>query len=146
MALVNLTQVATGAAQFLGVLDSGESLSAQQLSDAQLWANALLDNWFIEQVRTINTIVQNFTLSAGTYTNGAAPNFPDATTLISLPAGYFRALTLAMAVELAGQYSQEPDPSVMKAYAEARAAACPLAVRLVFSSPQAVAAEHPGSA
>jgi hypothetical protein len=126
-------------------LDSGEGLSSQQLADALLWCNALLDNWYIEQVRTLNTIVQNFTLSAGTYTPSATPVFADATTPITLPAGYFRALALAMALELAGQYRMEPPAAVLKGYQEARAACVPLAVRLVFSTPQVVATEHPGS-
>jgi len=45
---VNLTTVANAAAQYLGVLDSGEQLSTQQLNDALAACNSLFDNWNAE--------------------------------------------------------------------------------------------------
>src|SRR6202030_4031961 len=70
---INLTSVATAAAQFLGVLDSGESLSAQQLTDALAATNALLDNWSTEQtmIPSLLRSVQNLTTAVQLYTIGA---------------------------------------------------------------------------
>jgi hypothetical protein len=50
MATISLTAAANSAAQFLGVLDSGESLSTQQVNDAFLVANRLLGNLYQEQL------------------------------------------------------------------------------------------------
>ena len=65
MATLTLTAAATQAAQYLGVLDSGENLSTQQLADALLAANNLLDAWTNEQIRIIQAIVAAFTLAGG---------------------------------------------------------------------------------
>lgn len=146
MANLSLTAVAQAAVQFLGVLDAGEGLSAQQLADALAAANNLLDNWTVEQVRALNVILQTFTLAGGTYTPGAVIQFPDTTTAIALPAGYPRALELGLAIELAPQYSMPVSPELQRDLAEARAAASPLAVRIIQSATQQTAAQHPGSA
>lgn len=137
MATLSLTQAATAAAQFLMVEDSGESLSTQQLADALAAANALLDNWTIEQVRTINLIVQAFNLAAGTYTPGSTIQFPDTVSSITLPAGYVRPLELALAIELAPQYDMQPSAALLKNYAEARTAASILTVSITAGAPQA---------
>ena len=77
MATLTLTQCATAAARFLGVLDSGESLSAQQLADALVAINALIDNWSSEQLMVPAVNVQPFTLFTGQqkYTIGPGANF-----------------------------------------------------------------------
>jgi len=67
---LTLSAAATAAAQFLGVLDSGEGLSTQQLTDAFNAANSMLDNWTIEHVRLLNAILPRFSLAGGTYTPG----------------------------------------------------------------------------
>jgi hypothetical protein len=70
---LSLTTVANAAAQFLGVLDSGESLSAQQLTDALAVANQLLDNWSSEGLFAVADLITSFTLTSGvqSYTIGA---------------------------------------------------------------------------
>lgn len=133
----SLTQVATAAAQFLGILDSGEGLSAQQLTDALAAANNLLDNWTVEQVRALNSILQTFTLAGGIYTPGTILQFADVTIPLALPSGYGRALTLGLAIELAPQYSMEPSQALVKDLSEARAAASPLVVRIMSGAPAA---------
>jgi hypothetical protein len=133
---LSLAQAALAAAQFLGVMDSGEALSSQQNLDALAAANNLLDNWTNEQVQLIKLAVQTFTLAGGTYTPGTVPQFPDVNTPITIPAGYTRALTLGLAIELAPQYGMQPSQALLKQYAEARAAAAPLTVRTIASAPQ----------
>jgi hypothetical protein len=127
---ITLTNTANAAAQNLGVLDSGEGLSNQQLLDAKLAANQLLANWTVEQVRVLNAIVATFNLAGGTYTPATTLQFADLTTAISVPDGYGRALTLGLAVELAPQFDIQPSGALLKNLAEARAAASPLIARL----------------
>lgn len=55
---INLTQAATAAAQLLGVLDSGESLSTTQLNDSFGYANRLLLSWFQEQSLSLTILIQ----------------------------------------------------------------------------------------
>lgn len=142
-----LTQVYQAAMQYLMVLDSGESGSAQQLADALAAANDLLDNWTIEQNQTIKALLVTFTLlNSPTFTPGAVLQFADTTTPITLPSGYGRALKLALAIELAPQYDTTPSPALLKNYREARPAASILAARINASAPQANAPENPGAA
>lgn len=54
---ITLTQAATAAAQFLGVLDSGETLSNQQLTDALNAANNILSSWTNEQTEALQVLV-----------------------------------------------------------------------------------------
>lgn len=54
---ISLTTAANSAAQFLGILDSGESLSSQQLTDAFGVANRLLQSWFQEQSLAMQVMV-----------------------------------------------------------------------------------------
>lgn len=136
MASMTLTQAATAAAQFLGVLDSGEGLSAQQLTDALSAANNMLENWTREQVATLNAIVGTFTLAGGFFTPGPVLQFPDNTTPVVIPSGYPRAIQLGLALELAPQYKQQPDAALVSDFKEARAAASPLAVHLAMMAPQ----------
>jgi|SRR6266481_1329912 len=147
MASFSLTQIYQAAMQYLMVLDSGESGSAQQLSDALAAANDLLDNWTTEQNQTIKVLLQTFTLlNSPTFTPGAVLQFSDNTTPIALPAGYGRALKLALAVELAPQYDTTPSPALIKNLREARPAASIMAARINGSAPQANAPENPGAA
>lgn len=55
---ITLTAAATAAVQFLAVLDSGETLSAQQLTDALNAANNILSNWTNEQVEALTLLIQ----------------------------------------------------------------------------------------
>jgi hypothetical protein len=135
---LTLTQAATVAAQEIGVLDSGESLSTQQLADALVIANDLLASWYraqvntldvliTEQTKTISVLVTAFLLSAGTYTPGifapsAEPAFPDTTTPITLPDGYDRTLKLALAVDMAPQYDMTVSKELLASLQEAKAA------------------------
>jgi hypothetical protein len=109
---INLTTYANAAAQFLGILDSGEALSTQQIADALPAANQLLESWYTEQVLAINIQLASFTLSAGTYTPDTMPQFADTTTALTLPAAWDRALKLCLAVELAPQYDMQPSESL----------------------------------
>lgn len=103
MSTVTLTQAATAAAQFLGVLDPGEGLSAQQLTDALNVANNLLESLWQEQTLALQVIVteqakavtifldslskqaaplvQAYTLAAGAYTAalGTPPSYTPGT-------------------------------------------------------------------
>lgn len=77
MATLTLTAAATAAAQFLHVLDSGESLSAQQLADALAASNSLLDNWSSEEHMVPSLLLQTFALTGNqqSYTIGTGLNF-----------------------------------------------------------------------
>lgn len=74
MLSVNLTTLATQAAQFMGgVIDSGESLSNPQLSDFLTTANNLLDGWSNDNLMIPQALVTSQTLSSATqsYTIGS---------------------------------------------------------------------------
>lgn len=135
MPSLSLTVVANAAAQYLGVLDSGESLSSQQITDAFNAANNMLENWTNEQVKTLQAIIPIFSLAGGTYTPGATLAFPDNTTPLALPAGYARAIELGLAIELAPQYDMQPSPALLKNFAEARSAANPLIAKIALVAP-----------
>lgn len=75
MPSVSLTTVAQAAVLYLGVLDSGEGLSAQQLADALAAANNLLDNWSSEGIFLMfDVLTTAIPLAAGTqsYSIGAS--------------------------------------------------------------------------
>jgi hypothetical protein len=139
---VTLTAVATAAAQFLHVLDSGESLSSQQLTDALAAVNNLLDNLTNEQVKLIQSIVPFFTLAAGSYSPASTIQFPDTTTPTTVPNGYVRVLELGAAIELAPQYDVTPLPSLVQRYEEARAAANPLTARIAAMVPREISKDQ----
>lgn len=69
---LSLTTVANAAAQYLGVLDSGEALSSQQLDDALAAANQMMDNWSSEGLFAVADVITSFSLSSGvqSYTIG----------------------------------------------------------------------------
>lgn len=69
---VNLTTIATAAAQYLMVIDPGGTLSTAQLDQARRAMNNLLDNWSSEQLMVPSFRLQTFSLSAnvGAYTIG----------------------------------------------------------------------------
>lgn len=58
---LTLTQLANSAAQYLSVLDSGEALSTQQVTDALQIANNLFDNWYNEQALAMTELIQQQT-------------------------------------------------------------------------------------
>lgn len=218
---INLTSIATAAAQFLGVLDSGESLSSQQLTDALNATNDLLDNWSSEQtmipallrsVQTLTSAVQLYTIGTGQTWNMARPvaivaaqmtnpsgpgspieivnagkwaslpdrqrlswlvthlfydrgnpngnvlvspvpqgaglsveieswvpltQFADLTTPITLPPGYQRPLKIAVAVELAPQFSVPISKELAQMYQDALARIRNLNAELVGTEPAA---------
>jgi len=74
MATANLTTIANAAARFLGVIDSGGSLSSTQLDDALAAANNMLDNWSSQRLYAISETVtrQNLAANTGSYTIGPA--------------------------------------------------------------------------
>ena len=57
--VVAFQTLATQAAQLLGVLDSGESLSAQQLTDTLGFANNILDNWTNEEALALQVLAMD---------------------------------------------------------------------------------------
>jgi len=77
MSTPTLTQVAQFSALELGVLDSGESLSTQQLADFLFNINSAIDNWSNEQDGVPSVLISQFNLSAGQqkYTIGTGQNF-----------------------------------------------------------------------
>ena len=77
MATTTLTALATSAAEDLGVIDAGGSLSASQLAQALTAANAMLDNWSSQKLLIARSLLQTFTLANGTqnYTIGPALTF-----------------------------------------------------------------------
>lgn len=129
MPSLSLTQAANAAMLFLGVLDSGESLSTQQYTDALNAANAMLASWTNEQTAFLQQALAAFTLAGGTYTPGTILQFADVTTALTVPNGYVRAIQLNLAIELASQYDVDPSATLMRQAAEARAAACPFIAR-----------------
>lgn len=139
MATMSLTTAANAAVLFLGDLDSGEGLSAQQLSDALGAANDLLENLTNEQVRLLQAIIPTFSLAGGTYTPGTIIQFPDTVTAITIPPGYLRVIQLGLAIELAPQYSTQPSAALLKNFTEARNAANPLLAKLAGIAPYEVA-------
>jgi hypothetical protein len=66
MPTLTLTTLATDAALYLGILDSGGSLSSAQLQDALRAANDFLDNWSSEEIMVPGLLLQTFSLVAGT--------------------------------------------------------------------------------
>ncbi len=70
----NLTTLAQAAAQQLGVLDSGEDLSAQQKADTLATANNIFDNWSTEGLFAVSDLLTTFptVASTQTYTIGTA--------------------------------------------------------------------------
>lgn len=68
--------------------------------------------------------------TAPTYIPGAVPQFADATTPITVPAGYPRAIALSLAIEMASMFQMEPSGALLKQAAEARAAASPMPGRI----------------
>jgi hypothetical protein len=127
---LSLTQCTQAALQALNVLDSGETPSAQQLTDSLAAANLLLENWAAEQQRIINTINLNFPIAAISLTQNAILVFADNTTPIAFPVGWGRAFQLVLAIELSSQYGVAPPPALPGQVAKAMAAACPLLAKL----------------
>ncbi len=68
----SLTTIANAAARSLGIMDSGGSLSAAQLTDALTAANQILENWSSEGRMILTELLTSFALTSGTnsYTIG----------------------------------------------------------------------------
>lgn len=77
MATLTLTACANTAAQLLGVLDSGEALSTQQIADALVLANNLWDNWSADpkMILTITRVAAALSSGVQGYTIGAGQTF-----------------------------------------------------------------------
>jgi hypothetical protein len=76
----SLTQAATAAAQFLHVLDPGESLSAQQLADALAACNNMLDSWSSDEGMILASTELSFNTAAGTQSYTIGPGMTIAST------------------------------------------------------------------
>lgn len=90
MATLTLTQVATNAALQIGVMDSGEGLSAAQLADALFAVNNQIDNWSDESAMVMSLTITNFALVAATqsYTIGTGQTF-NVTRPVAIPAAAY---------------------------------------------------------
>lgn len=77
MSTLTLSAVADFAALELGVLDSGESISTQQLADFLYNLNNAIDNWSNEQDGVPSVLITSFALVASQqkYTIGTGQNF-----------------------------------------------------------------------
>lgn len=113
----NLTTVATAAAQYLGVLDSGEGLSSQQLADALAAMNNILDNWSTDP-SMIPAVTRTVTSGSMALTWTALTQFPDATTPITIPPGYLLVYELTLAIVLAPQYDMPASKELVAAQAD----------------------------
>jgi hypothetical protein len=92
MPSATLTTIANSAAQYLGVLDSGEALSTQQVADALAAMNNLIDQWGTDalmvysEVRSVQTLVaatQSYTIGTGQAFNVPRPAAIAAAALIN---------------------------------------------------------------
>ena len=128
---ISLTAYANQAAQYLAVLDSGEALSSQQVADALVAGNQLLESWYTAQVLAANIQIAAFTLSAGSYTPATMPQFADATTPLALPAAWDRAFKLNLAIEIAPQYDTQPSATLVAEAGKALGDASPPAAAQV---------------
>jgi len=63
---LTLTAAANQAGLDLGILDSGEGLSTQQITDALGYGNQLIDSWSTDRLMAFNVQVANISLSSGT--------------------------------------------------------------------------------
>lgn len=77
MATLTLTACANAAAQYLGVLDSGEALSTPQLTDALAYTTSMVDNWSVDDPMLLSgsIVAQSFVASQQKYTIGTGQNF-----------------------------------------------------------------------
>ncbi len=115
MATMTLTDCANSAGRFLGIIDSGGSLSNQQLLDAQEAINNLIDNWSSDRLMALSALVADFAVTGATsyaIGTGAAWNTPRpsaieaATYLLSANGGV---LALPLRVLNANDFSSLPD-------------------------------------
>lgn len=112
MPSLSLTSIATAAAQFLNILDPGGALSAQQLTDALAFTNALLDNWSSEGLMIPSTTIysgsfvanqQTLTIGVGGDIVTTAVNRPMAiiSAALKLPAGVGKEIKIVTAQQWA---------------------------------------------
>ncbi|HEY6345666.1 MAG TPA: hypothetical protein VIY49_29555 [Bryobacteraceae bacterium] len=122
------------------ILDSWtneETLSLQMLAKEQAAALQILID---QQTRTFLPVSTGYTLSDGTYTAamftpssftpGGVLQFANTAASITAPAGYARALALALAVEMAPYWQTAASADLVRQLAEARAAASPVPQKL----------------
>lgn len=106
---LTLTQVLGGVLQYLGILDSGgaANISAQQLADALLIVNQLIDNKSADRLMAAAALVTNVTLGSGTQSyaigsgqtiNIARPTMIEAAS-IKLANGYTAGIKVVNAAE-----------------------------------------------
>ncbi len=110
MATLTLTQVLSGALQRLGILDSGGTATAQQLADALLIVNQLIDNKSSDRLMAASALItsfaftanqQSYTIGTGQFINIARPVDIEAATL-KLANGYTTRIEPVNAVKWAG--------------------------------------------
>lgn len=75
MATLTLTAAANAAAQFLHVLDSGESLSTQQVADALAAGNDMIDSWSSDRLMALSAKVDTQATVAGTVSYALATRY-----------------------------------------------------------------------
>lgn len=128
-------QIADALSAANNLLENWYNEQAQALRVLMTDQGKALQAYVDELAKAAAPLATAYTLAGGTYTAatavppfvllGTVPQFADSTTPITVPAGYPRAITLALALELAPQYDVEPTPALVKSAAEARAAATP---------------------
>ncbi len=129
---ISLTSLANKAAQDIGVLDSGESISAQQLTDALDLANAILDNWSSEQIQApvAMTGVGALLPNTPSYSVGSALDWsvnPAPVRIVSAELQMSNAVTTPMKVVSAAEWDQIPDRTAVSDF-----------VRVLFYTPLAI--------
>lgn len=110
---LTLTQAATAAAQFLGVLDSGETLSAQQLTDALAVCNNMVENWQMDPLMQYGNVSQTASLVSGiqSYTIGPLGVITPFKPLYIYGAAYINSAGLGSPIEIVTleKWSSLPD-------------------------------------
>jgi hypothetical protein len=109
---MTLTQCATAAAQYLGILDSGEGLSSQQLSDALIAINNMIDGWSGDRLMALSAGVVSQATTAATisYALGTRYSQIEAASIVT------PAPSLPLKVCTAVEWSRIPDRGVTASF------------------------------
>lgn len=98
MATITLTQLANLAALDLQVVDSGEALSTQQVTDALSYVNYMLDNWSIDRLMAPFASITNVAATGTVATGVPAPYAIESASIIT-SVGQVKPLKILTAVE-----------------------------------------------
>jgi hypothetical protein len=114
---MTIQDILNGAFQELGVLATGETLSADMSQDAKRKLNLMLGSWSIRNITILAMIEESFTLTAndGDYTIGTAGNFNTDRPLKIVNASLEDENDLFTTIELIGedQYSSYGDRAII---------------------------------